>query len=487
MRAFGVEIRPVRQLASDVPQGAVGVDGESPFTDLIAGGFDRTPEMSGSRKWQTINEMRQADAMVRSILYMYWLPIRSADASLESAEDDPTGIIRDALAKQFGLEDNPGELDLSWVEWLQQTMLYIVLGALGEEYVYSDSLELWDLGKGTDGESRAPIIVRPILRMAPRFPSTVDKITVNPKTGKLEKIRQGLISSGKEIPAEFAGVKKLEWYVHEREGANWWGTSLLRAMYGPWRLKKSLMIAAAIGWDRYSSGVPIVRYPKGAGPRAKNEAAKAARDFRTHERAWVTFEGTAAEGWGLEIVGGSQTLADPTPLINLYNEEMATAGLQIFSRLGTSHHGSRAVGQILADPYYLAVQAYAKDIAAARMRGPFRAFVDINFGKQFKVPILSFSKIQAQNILVLAQAIQYLAAAGLNFTDRDTQNDLRDQMDLRHLPEPVQQIISQLPDNIGVEETSTADDPFDVPPAGTATPAAAMAGFVAREGDGLGH
>lgn len=484
MRAFGLDITPARNLAMNVPEGSVGVDGQSPFQDLQAGGFDRTPEMSGQRKFQTINEMRQTDAMIRSILFMYYLPIKSADYGVEANDDDPTGIVRDACAKQFGLEDYPGELDLSWIDWLQQSMLYIPLGALGEEYVYSKNMELWDLGAGDDGKPRDPIIVRTIAQMAPRFPSTVDKITV--KNGRLQMIRQGLIGNGLEIPAEYQGVKKLEWYVHEREGANWWGTSLLRAMYGPWRLKKSLMIAAAIGWDRYSSGVPVVRYPKGGGARAKREAQEAARNYRTHERAWITFEGTEAEGWKLDIIGGSQTLADPTPLINLYNEEMAVAGLQLFTRLGQSRHGSRGVGEVLADPYYLAVQAYAKALVAARMRGPFRAFVDINFGPQQKVPILTVSKIQAKNILVIAQAISYLAAAGLNFTDRDTQNDLRDQMDLRHLPVPVQAIIADLPDDIGIEQTSTAADPFDVPAAGVATLQAGEEGYVSNEGDSLG-
>lgn len=485
MRAFGLDISLARELAASVPQGAVGVDGQSPFADIVAGGFDRTPEMSGSRKWQTINEMRQTDAMIRSILFMYYLPIKSADYPLQANDDDPTGIVRDACAKQFGLEDFPGELDLSWVEWLQQSMLHIALGAMGEEYIYSPNMELWDLGMGDDDKPRDPIIVRPIVQMAPRFPSTVDKITV--KNGRLVSIRQGLIGNGLEIPVEFQGVKKLEWYVHEKEGANWWGTSLLRAMYGPWRLKKSLMIAAAIGWDRYSSGVPVVRYPKGGGARAKREAQDAARNYRTHERAWITFEGTAAEGWDLEIMNGSQTLADPTPLINLYNEEMAVAGLQLFTRLGQSRHGSRGVGEVLADPYYLAVQSYAKELVSARMRGPFRAFVDINFGTHQKVPILSVSKIQAKNIVVIAQAIAALAAAGLNFTDRDTQNDLRDQMDLRHLPVPLQQAIEALPNDIGIEQTDTGDNPFDVPPPGVASAASLAAGYVAKEGDSLGH
>jgi hypothetical protein len=258
-------------------------------------------------------------------------------------------------------------------------------------------------------------------------------------------------------------------------------------MYGPWRLKKSLMIAAAIGWDRYSSGVPVVRYPKGAGSRAKREARGGGPQLPHPRTRLDHVRGHEGRRVGSRHHRRSQTLADPTPLINLYNEEMATAGLQIFTRLGSSHHGSRAVGEVLADPYYLAVQSYAKDIAAMRMRGPFRAFVDINFGTNVKVPILSVSKIQAKNMLVIAQAIQYLAAAGLNFTDRDTQNDLRDQMDLRHLPEPVQQVLADNAD-IGIEETSTAADPFDVPAAGTARAAGVDRGRLRRrEGDSLGH
>lgn len=485
MRIAGYELRRYADVAADPsgpPKGSVGIDGDSPFADLQAGGFDLTPEMSGTRKWRTLEEMRKTDAMIRSILYMYKLPIRAADWNLNEADDDPDQRIRDAVARQFGLAGDEGYLDLTWGEWLNQTMLFMDLGCMGEEIIWADGIELWDLGPSDDGTTRPPLLIRPIARMAPRFPSTVDQITTDIKTGKIISIRQGFISNTVPIPGE-----KLVWYVHEREGTNWWGTPLLRAMFGPWRLKKSLMIAAAIGWDRYSSGVPVVRYPKGAGARAKLEAEQAARNYRTHERAWITFEGTVAEGWDLDIKGGANTLADPTPLIGLYNEEMATAALQIFSRLGTSHHGSRAVGQVLADPYYIAIQSYAKDLAKTRMRTAFRTFVDINFGTGFKVPMLTVSKIQAQNILVLAQAMYYLAQAGLNFTDRDTQNDLRDQMDLRHLPEPVQAAIAELPDDVGIEDASALDDPFDVPPPATASPAALKAGYVPREGDGLGH
>jgi hypothetical protein len=59
-------------------------------------------------------------------------------------------------------------------------------------------------------------------------------------------------------------------------------------------------------------------------------------------------------------------------------------------------------------------------------------------------------------------------------------------MDLRHLPEPVQQVLADNAD-IGIEETSTASDPFDVPAVGVASPASTAAGFVAKEGDSLGH
>lgn len=435
---------PVQTQRGNTPRGATGVDGDSPFADLTLGGIDINPELTGLRKYLIYEEMRKSDPSVKSALFMYKLPIRQADWALDAFSTDGIDqLIHDAVAWQFGLEEQDGQLDLTWDEWLQQTMLFFDFGAMGEEVVEGD-LQIWR-PSGDDGTNTR--LIKPIARFAPRFAGTFLQIEDDPRTGRIVRAKQ-MMPNADWIPGD-----QLVWYAPEKEGRNWHGVSMLRAMYGPWRLKKALMIAAAIGWDRFSVGVPVVRYPMGGGSKAKAEAENIARNIRVHERAWVALEGNDAQGWKLDIVGGTGNMGDPVPLIRLYDEQIAAAALQQFSKLGTTPTGARAVGEILVDPFYQAVSAYANYVAGIRQREAIRRFVTMNFGEQYECPKIRVGKIQSKNVLVLAQAIEFLSAAGLSFTDRETQNDVRDMLDLKHLPETVQEALDENPE-VGVEQTT---------------------------------
>lgn len=445
MRLFGLEISRQRELAAQKPpEGTHGKDGDSWYADVLAGGPDVNPALSGRAKYQVYDEMRKTDASVRSALWLVKLPIRSAHWTIEPAGGEHAEpedlLVADALAWQFGLPDREGRdqggrFDLSFDELLQQALLCLDFGAFFEELVWDDVAEWRD----ADGDAH---LLRPLARLAPRFPSTVQKIETDPRTGRIRSLEQ-LLPGTSPIPGE-----KLSAIVLEREGSNWYGQALLRPMWGPWRLKKALMVAAGMGWDRFAAGTPVVRYPAGGSQNDKRLAEEIGRNYRQHERGYVALEGprplaeNAGAGWDIEILNGSQTLADPVPLLRWYSGQIAAAAIQQFSELGNTSTGNRALGETLVDPFFLAVQAVAKQIALDRMRQVIRRFVDVNFGPEYDVPQLTVSKIQARNVAVLTSAIGSLAAAGLNFTDRETQDDLRDVLELRHLPE-----------DIGVERT----------------------------------
>jgi hypothetical protein len=81
--------------------------------------------------------------------------------------------------------------------------------------------------------------------------------------------------------------------VLEEEPGRWDGVSLLRAAWGPWELKKQLMISSGIAWDRWAAGIPVVRYPERWRRLSCEKAEEIGRSIRTHERAYVAFEGPA--------------------------------------------------------------------------------------------------------------------------------------------------------------------------------------------------
>jgi hypothetical protein len=403
------------------PGGTAGVENAG-IWDFQAGGPDVNPLLSGTAKFGVYDEMAKSNPAVKSTLWAISHPVRAARCELEPAADTPVDrVIADACRWQLGLSDVDGPLDRPWSSVLGQKLLFVRYGAMFEELIWSRDLVDWT---DRDGDTHP---LRPIRRLAPRFPGTIDQVNVDDETG-LTSIKQWL-PGARPIPRE-----KLSFHVLDQEGSDYFGTSMLRSMWGPWKLQKELMIAVGIGWDRFATGIPVVRHPAG-NPRDETKAQAIARNVRMGERAYVTLPGPVDAGWEFDIVQVNATGLDPVPLLRWYSEQIASAGLQQFSSLGTSQTGSRAVGQVLVQPFYHACQSLADQLAGDIMRNELRRFVTYNFGAEFKTPRLRFSKVQVVDPTVLATVIAELASGGISLADLETQNVIRDHLDLPMLTE----------------------------------------------------
>lgn len=474
MKLQSTFLRPSRSYAStptgdltEPDRGEAGADAESWLTDLLGGGPDVNPELHGRAKFEQYDEMRKTDASVKSVLMFLKLPVRSAVWSLDPANDSPAAAaVRDMVAWNVGLEGQLGEMDQSWSKQLDQGLTALDMGPCFEELVWADVRSWYD----ADGDAH---LVRPLARLAPRPPASIQRVERNPN-GTIKRVTQSTAGT-RPIPGD-----KLSYFVFEEEPGRWDGVSVIRPAWGPWRLKRALMIAAGIGWDRFSMGLPVVHHPDT--PEGEERAKAIGRSIRGHQRAYVRFpvpQGmTKAESeWALEIVNGAQTLADPTPLLKWFCDQIAEAGLQQFARQGMGETGARATAEVQVDPYFLAVQAIANDLARERVRQVLRKIVEVNFGVQEAetlTPKLTVSRIQARNVQVVANAIGILSGVGFTFTDRETQDDLRELFGLTPLPNDLEahgidrerlrqilaaagldetqlaEIVNQLPDDIGV-------------------------------------
>lgn len=493
MRSLTTLVRPERSFATleiepvstpdalGVAQGSTtyGSDNKSAM-NLIGLTENESGEMQAPLRFMTFDQMTREDAAVKSSQWLVTQPCRSAEWALVPGKDPTDRIIADALAWQFGLDDNVGLLDLSWREQLAQKLLCVRYGCMFEEIMVGQDIEIF---YDADGD---PHPIRPFHRLAPRFPQSVkmpDGIRTDTATGLIGSFEQWIPGS-RPIPG-----RKMAWYVMDREGTDWFGTSMLRPMYGAWKLKRAVMISAGIGWDRFAFGTPVIRYPKGGGFLRKKEAEAIGRNWRTHERGYFVLEGRVEEGWDIDIKGSGQ-MQDPSSLIHVYDEQIAAAAMQHFIVLGTTQTGSRAVGDALSEPYYMFLNSIADDIATATMKHVFRKWIDMNFGPEFDVPKLNVSKIASRNIAVLAAAIAALADAGFSFDDPDTQNDVRDIMDIRQLPEETQQAIEQVSSGdggVGISADGAPTQPGLRQPLPGATDSSGRPMLSAREGEGLGY
>jgi phage gp29-like protein len=107
--------------------------------------------------------------------------------------------------------------------------------------------------------------------------------------------------------------------------------------------------------------------------------------------------------------------------------------------IATSRHtGARATAQVQDEPYYMLVEAHAADLALEMQRQVVSRFVDVNFGEEIETPTLTVSKIQSEDVAQLAQTLSELKLAGFDFSDPETQNDVRERMHLPDLPEGYQ-------------------------------------------------
>lgn len=405
---------------------------------------DPNPEMQSQLRYAVYRDMR-SDAACRSALWMFKFPARGGQWEIRPGANgestDPVDLaVAQFFREQFGIEGETGWMDRPWSGQLNLPLLMLDNGAMFGELIDGEP-RLW---RDPSGDEH---LVLPLAQIAPRYPSTLDPLDgIKVKAGRITELRQSVIGA-RPIPGE-----RVVPFVLEREGSEphaWLGTSLLRAMVGPWKLKKTLMLSAAIGWDRFSSGFPEIRYPVNAGAAAEEKARRIGRSIRSDAQQYVVFEGSEDQGWLFKL--HQAQMNDPTAILRFFNEEIAQAGMQNFMRLGTTASGSRALGEVLIGPFYLALESFAAEIAETYQHYVMRRLVDINFGERVETPQLRVSKLRADDLETMAKVLPDLTAAGLSFTDHDTQNALRERL---RLP--------MLPDDVGVESA-----------------------FVQREGDGL--
>lgn len=425
MKVLGLEVRRFASTGGPQapPAGEFGRDSDAWVDAFMGGGPDVNPLLTGSLKFDVFDEMVLTDSTVKQLVWTPTLAIRSAKWETKPASSDGVDqLINDAVAWQFGLNGEDGHLSDSWPRWTDQSLLCMRYGAFLEEIIWGDVIE-W---VGADGQAR---LVRPIDRMAPRAPRTISEITWN--HGRIEEIKQNLPDT-KPIPGN-----KLAYYVIDPQPGRWDGTSTLRAAWGPWHLKKQLMISAGIAWDRWAAGIPVVRYPKSGGQAALDKAEELGRAVRSHEHAYAAFEGAAPdaqnpEGWDLDIKGGVGVLPDPVPMLRQYDLQIYGAGLLQWMALGHSTTGSRATAQVQDEAFYMALESIAGDLALERRRQVFRRFVDVNFGTEYDTPDLTVSKIQSEDVEKLGRVLYDLKNAGFDLSNAELQNYV---LALAHLPE----------------------------------------------------
>jgi hypothetical protein len=393
------------------------------------------PKLQDIRGIIIYDEMRRSDGTVRAAVLAVTLPILAANwyitpGSEEPADQDVADFVTECLFS------NPKQ---PFPEFLRQALLSLPFGVMVFEKVF-DTVAI-------DGKDR---IVWD--KLAPRVPRSIWKWAIS---GGLPGIVQNR-SDGKfvEIPME-----KLIVFVNEKEGENWWGTSILRAAYKHWFIKTTLEKIDAIAHERQGLGVPKIKTPENASSSDLDKAEDIAKNMRANSQAYVI----EPDGYDIGFMDMmSSTTRDPANSMAYHSREIMKSVLAQFLELGSTHAGgtggSRALSQDHSDLFLQSLEAAARSICG-EMNKHIREIVDLNFDGVTDYPTLDFDGISTIKVDQVAQAYQTLRTAGAITAQDADETYFRDLLDMPELEEDgIRDIPAPTPANDNQDDKNDEED-----------------------------
>jgi hypothetical protein len=366
--------------------------------------FEQAPELRGRAALQVYDRMRRTDAQVASVLRAVSLPVMSTEWFVDPAGARPE--VAEHIATDLGLPlkgSDPVPMRrrgrFSWTEHLQLVMLMLPFGHMFFEQVLT---EPDDNG------------LQHLRKLGPRMPRSISKINVA-ADGGLESIEQ----FGVKEPIE---VNRLVAYVHQREGGNWLGSSLLRPAYKHWLLKDRALRVQMQTIERNGMGLP--KYKGAPDEENLDKGAELAAKARAGDNSGIA----VPDGADFELMGVTGSLPDADKPIRYHDEQIARAVLAHFLNLGTQT-GSWALGTTFADFFTLSLQALADQIADVATQHIVEDLVDWNYGVDEPAPIVAHDEIGSKPE-AMAGVLKALVDAGIVFPDRVLEEAVRQMFDL---------------------------------------------------------
>lgn len=350
---------------------------------------------------RTWDRIRRSDSKVASSIRSMLLPILSADWRIDPRGARPEVVERVADALNLpilGDDDRKPARTRDRFDWpfhLRHAALSRVWGFTPFEQVY----RIEDDGFAT------------IRKLAVRMPHTVQELVVA-ADGGLDGIRQ--TATGRTPKGPLIPIDRLVMYVHDREGYDWTGNSILRPIYREYLLKDHAHRIGAVHIDRNGAGIPIVNDDPDATDKAEEAAAN--QKIASAWRAGSNAGGRLSAGAQSKIMGVDGQTPDIIAFIRLYDEAMAQNVLDNFSSLPSAPNGSRALGTSMVDFFTRGLNAHSQDLAVTATNHIAEDLVDVNWGAGEPSPAVDCGEIGADQQLT-ATALKQLVGAGAIIPD----------------------------------------------------------------------
>lgn len=383
------------------------------WSSLLNWMTERNPDLQWPQSVEVFDRMRREDPQVKSVLRAVTLPILRTDWVIDGS--GCREVVTNHIADDLGLpvKGQPFVAPLrtkgrfSFKEFLRLASLELVYGHSFFEQVY-------DIG--ADGLAH-------IGKLAWRPPRTISEIDVA-SDGGLVAIKQQALKDGKAV---IIPVDRLVAFVNEREGANWFGESLLRAAYKMFILKDRVLRIQALTAERNGLGLPVYKappLPENAVDWTFDQAAKwlddqieAGKKLATEARAGDAAGVGLPNGADFSFMGVTGKLPDTDALIRYYDEQIAAGALLHFLSLGGDNAtGSYALGETFATFFTDSLNAVAQHLAEVIQQHVIEDLVDANWGQSEPAPRI-IPAVIGETQPITADALKALVDARVIFPD----------------------------------------------------------------------
>lgn len=383
--------------------------------------LENVPALVHPQSVLTFSRMRH-DPQLTAVLSAYSRAIGRAHYAI-----DPKGC-RDEVAAQIaddlGLpildaDDEPGgarRRKFTFREHLRLAGLDRVYGHMFFEQAWADHAGQWRLDVVQE-----------------RMPQTVSTLHLN-KDGTLKAVEQGgalsisgQVAAGAKVPTITTDDHRLVYYVREREGANYFGQSLLRASYGPWLIKDQMLRVHATSIRRFGMGVPTFEPLPGASitPQQQAEADRVLANHKAGETSFVN----PPPGFRLVIAGMTGSTPDALKFIDYLDRQMTRSTLTSILDMAVAERGNRSLGETVMDLMVLAQQDDAQnkcDTITSQIVVP---LVDANWGEDEPAPRVVVGDV-GQDAQLTAQDMNWLFEYGGLTPDQPLEAYLRERYGL---------------------------------------------------------
>lgn len=403
---------------SIVEQGATG----TPNVGGYIIGEEYNPKLEGKAGIAVYDEMRRSSAQVQASLAVVKVPILSAKPTCTPPKngDNTDRAIADACARMlFGDER-------AWKTTLSHLLLRLEFGVSALEKV-------WVLDPAFPVADKRQAVIRP-QRLAPRLPHTYERFLPD-ENGQLKTLEQYALKNGQyqrlSVPASDLIVT-----VHQQEGDNYWGRSVLRTSYMHWFYMTQAYRIGAVRLDRYGVGIPVAELEEKHKATVKelDKIEKLLKAMRVHERAYFMLP------FGVKVrilvPEGGKGGVDELPAVEHHSGMIARNVLAGFILTESSDGIGANRTATLKDFFSSALESVAGDLAGDLQAQLIVPFCNMNFPMQGReYPSLAFADLNDVDTTELATNLNVLSTGDFVTPDDGIEEILRKVMKLPPMTE----------------------------------------------------